>query len=129
MFDERSSKWIKIYKTITVVLFWLFAGLGVLGGLGDATGEFMDAGMGGDDDGLLDFLVWVILGGGLAFIQLTANMLIIQLLDNVQAIRQALCVPIAEPQQPAMPTVCRNCGAHLPQGAQHCGTCGAPVQY
>ena len=126
-FDEKSDKWLKFFKITTIALFFLFLAVGVLGGLGDATAEFMDAGLGGDDDGLLDFLVWVILFGGAGFIILVANMLIIQLLNNVQMIRVALYQEEA-PATPAAPApVCANCGAPLEANATFCGKCGAPV--
>ena len=90
MFDERSEKWIRIYKGITVAFFWICVVGGVLGGIGDATASFLDFGLGGDDDGFLDLIVWVLGIGGFGCIQLVANMLIIQLLNNVQIIREKI---------------------------------------
>ena len=89
LFNERSKIWIKCYKIIAIVLFFIFAGLGLIGGICDCFGiDPFDIGLGGDDDGLLDLLVWIIVGGGFAFFQLVSNMLIIQLLNNIQIIRK-----------------------------------------
>ena len=88
MFNEKSGKWIRIYKGITVAAFWIFIAFGVIAGFGDSTAEFLDIGIGGDDDGLLDFIVWVLACGVVGFVQLVANMLVIQLLNNVQIIRE-----------------------------------------
>ena len=90
MFDEKSTKWIKIYKGIVVAIFWIFVVGGVIGGIGDCSSEFLDLGLGGDDDGILDLLVWVVGLGGIGFIQLVTNMLVIQLLNNVQIIREKI---------------------------------------
>lgn len=90
MFDEKSSKWIRIYKGITIALFFVFVLFGLIAGIGDASGEILDFGIGGDDDGFLDFIIWLIVGAGVGFIQLVANMLLIQLLNNVQTIREKL---------------------------------------
>ena len=90
MFDEKSTKWIKIYRGITIVIFWICVVGGLLGGIGDATAGFLDFGLGGDDDGFLDLIVWVLGIGGFGCIQLVVNMLIIQLLNNVQIIREKI---------------------------------------
>ena len=90
MFDEKSSRWIRIYRGVTIAIFFVFAAFGLIAGIGDASAEFMDIGIGGDDDGFLDFIVWLIIGGGIGFIQLVVNMLVIQLLNNVQIIRENL---------------------------------------
>lgn len=80
MFNEKSGKWIKVFKLYTQIMFFLFLAAGVA----------------------LSIVVWVNWGsflegiacwaGGafLAFTQLIANMLIIQLLNNVQTIREKL---------------------------------------
>ena len=91
LFNEKSKIWIKCYKIIAMVLFFLFVGLGVIGGICDCFAlDPFDVGLGGDDDGLLDLLVWLIIGGGFGFLQLVSNMLIIQLLNNIQIIRKKL---------------------------------------
>lgn len=89
LFNERSSQWIKIYKYIVVALFWIYIFIATLFGIGDASATFMDFDIGGDD-GFLDFILWVIIGGGAAFIQLVVNMLVIQFLNNVQLIREKI---------------------------------------
>lgn len=90
MFDERSEKWIRIYKGITVAAFWIYIIFGVIAGIGDCSAEYLDIGIGGDDDGFLDFIVWVLAGGIVGYVQLVANMLVIQFLNNVQTIREAV---------------------------------------
>ena len=90
MFDERSGKWIKIYRGLTIVLFWLYIAFGILAGIGDSSAWFLDIGIGGNDDGFLDFIVWVLAGGFVGFIQLVTNMLIIQFFNNVQIIREKI---------------------------------------
>ena len=56
--------------------------------IGDATAEYLDIGMGGDDDGILDFLVWNIAGVTWAAIQLAVSMLLLQAIDNLRIIRE-----------------------------------------
>lgn len=87
MFNEKSGKWIKIYKGITVALFFVFIVFGMVAGIGDASCSFFDIDLGGDI-GLFDFLIWVVLGSFVGYVQLVFNMLIIQLLNNVQIIRE-----------------------------------------
>ena len=85
MFDERSEKWIRIYKNITVIMFWLYVAAGVimffLGLSGDI--DLLD---GGFFDGLMGLAAGVICG----YIHLVVNMLVIQFLNNVQVIREKL---------------------------------------
>lgn len=90
MFDEKSGKWIRIYKGITVAAFWIYIIFGLVAGIGDSSASFLDIGLGGDDDGFLDFVVWVLAGGIIGYVQLVVNMLVIQLLNNVQIIREKL---------------------------------------
>ena len=86
MFDEKNSRWIKIYKKITIITFFAFIIFGVIAGIGDVTSEFLDFDLGGDT--FFDVIVWVLACGAVGFIQLTFNMLVIQLLNNVQIIRE-----------------------------------------
>ena len=88
MFDVKSDCWIRFYKTLTIILFFLFVVFGIVAGIGDCSSEYLDIGIGGDDDGFLDLFVWILSGSFLGFSQLVANMLIIQLLNNVQLIRE-----------------------------------------
>ena len=90
MFDEKKCCWIKIYKAIIITLFFCAIIFGIVAGIGDASSKYLDIGIGGDDDGFLDFIVWVIASGFIGFIQLTANMLVLQLLNNIQIIRERL---------------------------------------
>lgn len=87
MFDEKSCKWIKVYKCLTVIAFFVFIVFGIVAGIGDAMNSFLDLDLGGCTI-VFDFLVWAIAGIIVGFIQLTFNMLVIQLLNNVQIIRE-----------------------------------------
>ena len=87
MFDEKSRKWIEVYKCLTVITFFVFIALGIVAGIGDAADSFLDLDLGGCTI-VFDFLVWAIIGIIVGFIQLTFNMLVIQLLNNVQVIRE-----------------------------------------
>ncbi len=136
MFNEKSHAWIKIYKIITIVLCFTFATLGFIFGIGDASAEYMDIGIGGDDDGFLDFMLWQIVGVAVGFIHLVSNMLVIQLLNNVQLIResvyqepeaQASVYPTAvAPQVADTSWYCSTCGTHNDQNAKFCIKCGSP---
>ena len=76
MFDERSGKWIKIYKGLTIALFWLFIAFGILAGI--------------EYGGFFGFILGALAGGFVGFIQLVINMLIIQFFNNVQIIREKI---------------------------------------
>lgn len=78
MFDERSGKWIKIYKGLTIALFWLFIAFGILAGIEYSYSEFFG------------FILGALAGGFVGFIQLVINMLIIQFFNNVQIIREKI---------------------------------------
>lgn len=78
MFNERSGKWIKIYKGLTIALFWLFIAFGILAGIEYSYDEFMG------------FISGALAGGFVGFIQLVINMLIIQFFNNVQIIREKI---------------------------------------
>ena len=85
MFDERSEKWIKIYKNITVIMFWLYVAAGVAMFFMGLDGWF-----GWLDDGFLDGLIGLAAGVGVGYITLVVNMLVIQFLNNVQIIREKI---------------------------------------
>lgn len=89
-FDEKDRKWIRWYKVVAIALFFIYALFGLIAGIGDSSAEYLDIGIGGDDDGFLDFILWVLIFGGIGYVQLVANMLIIQLLNNVQLIREKI---------------------------------------
>ena len=76
MFNENSSIWIKIYKALTIIIFFILLIGGVFAGafLRDIN----------DVASALSFPVGIIS----AFGELVFNMLIIQLLDNVRVIRE-----------------------------------------
>ena len=88
MFDETNDKWIKIYKAITIILFFGILIFSLVAGIGDALGDFLDIGIGGDDNGFFDFIVWILVGAVVGTIHLVVNMLLIQLFNNIQIIRE-----------------------------------------
>ena len=85
MFDERSEKWIKIYKNITVLMFWLYVAAGVILFFMGLSGEIDLL-----DGGFIDGLLGLAAGVGVGYITLVVNMLVIQLLNNVQIIREKI---------------------------------------
>ena len=88
VFNVNSSKWIKQYWVITVAAFFIIIIFGFIAGIGDATDNFFDYDITGSYNDFLDFLIWFIGGILIGYIQLVANMLIIQFLNNVQTIRE-----------------------------------------
>ena len=84
-FNERSSIWTKIFKVYTIVMFWLF----VIAG-------FILCCLGWDerfiitDSSFLDGIIVFGCGCFLAFTQAVVNMLILQLLNNIQLIREKI---------------------------------------
>lgn len=83
MFDETSGKWIKIFKGYAVAKFWLYVIAGAIMCFVGWSGELRWI-----DDGFLDGIIWLAGGFLLAYVQLVVNMLIIQLLNNIQIIRE-----------------------------------------
>ena len=90
LFNEKSRIWLKIFKGVIIVMFFGTLLFGFIAGIGDCSAEFLDAGLGGDDDGFLDFFMWLIVGGATAFIQLFINMVFYQFLCNIQTIRESV---------------------------------------
>lgn len=88
-FDETSDKWIRFFRGLTILTFFLFVIAGILGAIGDASQLFLDFDLGGGE-GPADFLVWIVCGVGGGIFELVVNMLFIQLLNNVQAIRKRM---------------------------------------
>ena len=78
MFDENSEAWIRIYKSITVVLFWIFNISGLVAGIVVGGSNFIVC------------IMLLLAGVFLACIQLVVNMLVIQFLNNVQIIRKKI---------------------------------------
>lgn len=88
MFNEKSEKWIKIYKTISIVVFWCWVAVGVFAAYDNiAIGNIFDIYIGGY---FLPSVVLVLCGIALGYIQLVVSMLIIQFLNNVQTIREKI---------------------------------------
>lgn len=79
LFDERSGRWIKILKVFTQVMFWLYIAAGAILFLVSLAEDTVEIGF-----------VFLLGGVLVAFVQLVVNMLVIQLLNNVQVIREKL---------------------------------------
>ena len=85
MFNEKSSIWIKIYKTITLIIFWLYVLAGVVMFL-----MGLDGSLWWIDGGIIDGIIGLAGSFIAGYITLVVNMLIIQFLNNVQLIREKL---------------------------------------
>lgn len=85
MFNENDGKWIGYYKTYTIVMFWLYAAAAVVMCILGWTEVFWWTA-----SAFLDGLICLAGGLLLGFVQLVCNMLIIQLLNNVQTIRETI---------------------------------------
>ena len=83
MFDEKSGVWIKIYRIYTIVMFWVLLIVGFILCCVAWSDELYII-----EDYFLNGLLFLLAGAFLAFTQLIINMLIIQLLNNIQQIRQ-----------------------------------------
>lgn len=90
MFDERSKVWIKVLKIVVVATFCIFALAGIVFGISDMACGFVDADIIGDD-GLGDLLIWVIIFGIPAALDLSVGMLMVNFFTNVQDIREKVC--------------------------------------
>ncbi len=87
MFNEKSTKWIKILKAFTIVVFFVFLLTSIVLCIISWTGAEL---LFDDAVAFLEGLVFLAAGTILAFSQLVINMLIIQLLNNVQIIREGI---------------------------------------
>lgn len=86
LFDKGSDRWLKIYRIITIVLFWLFVGAGFIGGCV----LFFKLHYSGFLFRLSAFNVILAAGCAAGLAEVWVNMLIIQYLDTVQAIYENL---------------------------------------
>ena len=85
MFNEKSDVWIKILRYFAVFIFGIEAiGAAVLGISGLTEAICLT------DFAFLDGMILAVLGYIVAFGHLVANMLVLQFLNNVNAIRQSL---------------------------------------
>ena len=88
MFDERSEKWIRIYKGFAIAFFWIYVVAGLFAFIENQwIGDIFDIYIGGY---FLGSVLLLFAGFAIGYAQLAANMLIIQLLNNVQTIRETL---------------------------------------
>lgn len=83
MFDKRSPRWINICRGATVTLFFVFSVAGLFFGLVDEINQITPV---SEIPGIAIF-AWMISGALIGYIQLICNMLIIQTLEGVNAIR------------------------------------------
>ena len=90
MFDERSKVWINVFKNVVVATFCIFALAGIVFGISDMSCGFVDADIIGDDS-IGDFLIWVIIFGIPAALDLSVGMLMVNFFTNVQDIREKVC--------------------------------------
>lgn len=79
-FSEKSGHWIRIYKLITLIV----AALCVIAGVALGVRDFFSKAIIGD----FGLLLWTLAGIVSGFIILVPNMLIIQLLNNIQTMRE-----------------------------------------
>ncbi len=94
MFNEKSGKWIRIFKIYTKVMFWLCISVAVVcclsrwaDGIWNITARWYP-GFWYTGESVIDGLICLVGGGILAFAQLVVNMLILQYLNNIQIIRE-----------------------------------------
>ena len=82
-FDEKSSKWIRIFKGVIIAEFWLMIAAAVVLCFVGWSGELYWT-----DSEFFDGILALAAGCVGAVISLVPNMLIIQFLNNVQVIRE-----------------------------------------
>jgi hypothetical protein len=78
LFDEKSGVWIKIFKALTILLFIIIVIGSIIYAIEDSPGGFFGG------------LLVVIAGVAIGFVFVAGNMLIIQLLTNIQIIREKI---------------------------------------
>ena len=88
MFNEKDPAWIQLYKIFTIVGFFAIAIFGIIAGIGDYTSDFLDLDLGGDT--FFDIVVWFVGSVAIGYILLIFNMLTIQLVANIQTIREKI---------------------------------------
>lgn len=89
MFNEKSSKWIGFFKCYTIVMFWLCIVADVIMCFVGWSGVLWWT-----ESDFIDGLICLIGGVFVTFVQLVLNMLIIQLLNNIQIIRENIEKPV-----------------------------------
>ena len=90
MFNDKKDFWRILFKVVFISLSILTFAFGIVGGLADATYSFWDIGLGGQDDGTLDFIAWFIPCTVIAFLDFLSCMAISNIMYNVQTIRKKL---------------------------------------
>ena len=98
-FDEKSGKWLKIFKGFIIVEFWLMVAAAVVLCFAGWAGALYWTG-----SGFIDGIIVLVSGCVGAVIFLVPNMLILQLLNNVQIIRKkAESVDVLKNDSPPKP--------------------------
>ncbi len=87
MFNEKSTKWIKTLKTFTIVMFFVFLLAALVLSIISWSGAEL---LFDDAAAFFEGLIFLGIGAFVAISQLVINMLIIQLLNNVQIIREKI---------------------------------------
>lgn len=78
LFDEKNGIWIKIYKALTIILFIIIVIGSIVYAIEDSPGGFFGG------------LIVVVAGVAVGLVVMAGNMLIIQLLTNIQIIREKI---------------------------------------
>ena len=85
MFNENDGKWIRFYKIYTIALFWIYVVATIVMFILNVSWVFWIV-----DGGFVDALIILVGGFLVSFGHLIGNMLIIQLLNNIQTIRETV---------------------------------------
>ncbi|NMA23631.1 MAG: hypothetical protein GX938_09040 [Spirochaetales bacterium] len=89
MFDKKSYKWIDIYRGIVIAFLWIYIAAGVYAFIDNQwIGDIFDIYIAGGY--FIGSTLLLFAGFAIGYVQLVANMLIIQLLNNVQIIREKI---------------------------------------
>ncbi len=85
MFDERNEKWIGIYRKYIIIMFWVYVLAAIVTCICGWCWVFWMT-----DSPFLDGIICLALGLLAAYIHLVCNMVILNFVANVQAIREVV---------------------------------------
>lgn len=85
MFDETSKKWIERFKTFVLTMFWLYLAAAVVLCICGWSDCFWIT-----DTAFMDGIIFLAGGTLIAFGHLLLGMVIVQLLNNIQIIREKI---------------------------------------
>ena len=83
-FNEKDSKWIRIYKNVNICISLIIVVFGFILGCMDA-GSAIDV---VEADNILDILIWLIPSAIISAINLSVSMLFANIATNIQIIRE-----------------------------------------